>query len=656
MTTGSNNQKQVFRNPNVVILTNDDNDYDVSIPKPPPIMPTHDPPSVSSPSSTSSKSSQKTHSIGSHKRKINVSDNAEEERNDRKKARFSEEKIPWRNSLHNVNLGDCHNFKTLFRTQLHKFYCTPGVDDYDEQERENTRQQFNLSSNRSKPSFLSNNPDDINPQNTLRRQRPIGPDIDEPQEVDGSSKIIDNLTVLKRLEEEDLKRYNIRSFQKSSTSSKNLFLRRQLLVYLSKINQPIFQFIEQLAAAYGNNTPVENFIWVFPEDIEILSQKDPRLYNRQTYEPEDFVKELMTLLANPQGISDRNFQLVLRIVNRFVHQLDDIAYLDENNNETSPQKGSSARGSSATSLSTATATTSTTTAPIKVKREPKRTKPRNDSEDEEPDDIDEVTLIGSEEDEDSDPQDDEESHIVNIRKKTKATTLVKKSFKEWQVVFDNLFREQKADYFFEKDTNGLHPLALLVLKPSVRGQMRLAQSEINTQIGKDYTLAQYIFSDKVSAWFARYMVYVSSIAMSGFNLNNNPVNDQPFSLNNHSSRNGGGAPYASVVNNYYRHPTRYNINYAAAFKTEAIEYFKNVVPASSSDKVPPLPRSKDDLLNGRQIVPPLVWKPPTMTRTVIPTRFRSLYENEEQVGGVPLSALKIPSGGNSSIRISFASE
>lgn len=457
---------------------------------------------------------------------------------------------------------------------------------------------------------------DITRQNTMR----IGPGIDEDT-YDPNQDTLDTAIPLNPSTKQSNK------YRLKNKSYKNIYLRRQLLIYLSKIETPIFDFISQLTVAHGPGSAVEDFIWVFPDDIETLSRKEPRLLAHQTYGPEDFVRELMMVLGTPQGTTDLAFKRILQILDNFLGTMDDLVF---NTETTAP---SSLSSSSTTNL-------------VTPKKDPHR-------------DVDHSPVQGAYSDEsDSDETTDTPNRSAKKSRSTTSSTttttttnqpqveprklgfLTDKNLESWRTIFERIFRPEKASDLFYKNDENLHPLALLVLKPTVRGQMKFARNDLNVRIGRKYSLVQYIFSDEVSTQFAHYMAYISSVnfaSMMGSNRASTPFpsSNIPYGIGGgfYGHASGGSGSSASIVNNYNHAATKYQLEYAEKYAKSAVEFFSNVWPAPPNAKVKPLPSSGTSLSELKHLERPLIYIPPPPRTSELPSRFNNIQDTLGYGGG-----------------------
>lgn len=424
---------------------------------------------------------------------------------------------------------------------------------------------------------------DITPESTLR----IGPGIDN-MELDDD---LDTVTLLQRNKEQERK-FGLKSAHNSPGDANNRYLRRQLLIYLSKIKLPIFQFVEMFVAACDDNSETEDFIWVFPEDIETLSKKEPRLYDKQTYGPDDFIKELFMLLAHSKGVSDANFKQLIQILSTFIDGLEDPAKFRTHSIE---------RSSSIEPSSTASP--------------PPKKGSRTDIEDKKKGQ--KLRYDGGSDEDDSNDGDDDEIE----QDKVSSSVFNRTGFKDWQSIFYNIFREPKSFSILNKDpSTGMHPLALLILKPKLRGLLKIAQQTLNIAINQEYTLAQYMYSKDCDAYFAKFMA----------SLRKNSSRNSGYSPNDFRTLGqSGNMPSASIINNYNRQPSRYNIADRNSSMEDAIKFFSSLTPAGEFEDYVPLPYSDDDKLAGVQISRPLKFRRNNPV-TIIPQKFASVADSIEQ--------------------------
>lgn len=537
------------------------------------------------------------------KKRIRYEDDEEEETSKHytKKSRY----VPnqWRDSLPHVDLPGFDNFRDLHKYLISKNVYHNGDSLRRDYSKLHTQKTLKL-------------PEDITPENTLR----VGPGIDT---IDDGTGNLDPVVVLNRNKEQE-KKYGIRFLNKGN--DRNMFLRRQLLIHLAKIEQPIYQFVEMYTAACANGSRVEDYLWVFPEDIETLSRKEPRLYDKQTYGPEDFIKELLFVLGNSAGVADPNFRQVIKILNSFIKNLSNEDY---NKVPTlSRERSNSPRGEDTEAFSTSAKTKLKTTTKTKGPEEGSSDSPSVEFRSPSSDQVRSPSVKKGfkrrdpEDDDDSDAESSEDL-TYDERQEKFVTGLKKKEFREWQTIFENIFREDKTATLLKPNKDGLHPLSLLILKPDIRGLMKLAREELNVQIRQKYSLAQYIFSTDCASFFAKFMVQcrVGQSLLSGGSFND-------FGNSNGAYRGSGGAPYASIVNNYSRHPSRYILAEISKERESAINFFKNVFPAGPYDQnVDPLPVAHTKDANGGFIERPLVFTESQPT-TILPTRFQSILGND----------------------------
>ncbi len=94
--------------------------------------------------------------------------------------------------------------------------------------------------------------------------------------------------------------------QKIGKETSSHWLRRELMVYMAKVSTPIYQFVETLCASIGPSVDPDQFIKVFPHEIDSLSRRTPVSEGgipHINYGFKDFIVELASQFTeNPNKI------------------------------------------------------------------------------------------------------------------------------------------------------------------------------------------------------------------------------------------------------------------------------------------------------------------------------------------------------------------
>jgi hypothetical protein len=333
--------------------------------------------------------------------------------------------------------------------------------------------------------------------------------------------------------------------KKMDSLGHNLHLRRELMVYLTKIETPIFQFVEILNAAMGLEYNEKDFIFVFPHDTLELSTKDPRLSKKQSYTVEDFVQELLKVYATHVGSHD--WHALTKLLWNFM-------------------SNSHARKNGDALPLIKRALPNTTY---------KHANKGGGGADHEPADGTFVETHPDEwtekDDEDFDPEKYSDSEAKKLDEDDEGNSVLflwRSFFEKWMT--GNYFRdimEKSGGKDNEEDDNfDGKEMGFLILKPIVRGMIRMARAEINTEAGKSFGVHELMYSPEVSSHFAKYIA----------------LQQRSNGRSNGAGGSGGGGftmPSPNYSGNLYiinKAPSRYNLDDYNVNKHAAIAYWKRV--------------------------------------------------------------------------------
>jgi hypothetical protein len=268
---------------------------------------------------------------------------------------------------------------------------------------------------------------------------------------------------------------------------------------------------------------VEDFIWVFPHDVENLSRKEPYLYQRQRYQPEDLLRELVHLYATQafQSGAGPGGQGDLDVIGKKI-----LSFLRDLLERVGEEKDSK----------------------VKVKAEQR------------------VSLVTPHKTQTLESESDEEEEEVEEDKRPFG---LPKELNEWIKTFETIFRPDRGRYLFRTDPKENESLGLLIVKPSVRGMIRAAHANIKVEANKDFTVQELMYSPDINTYFARFIAVMQgnqSLIIPSTRMNIPNLGD---GTGNSLTTNGS-------VHIYNGRSSHFHIDLAKSEKTSGIEFFKNV--------------------------------------------------------------------------------